>query len=184
MKIPDHAKKVFSGQMFEVYQWPQTLFDGSEQTYEAVKRPDSVQVIAVRGDKVLISDEEQPGRGRFYSLFGGVQETGETPLQAAQRELREESGMTSEKWEAYRQFESPGRVVWNVHVFVARDCVSAGAPQLDAGEKIAVKTLSIDEFFALLREENFRGREMLFDLALEYQTEAGKKRIRSWLMDA
>lgn len=181
MNIPPHAKKVFSGRMFEVYQWPQQVFDGSEQTYEVIKRPDSVQIIAVQGESLVIADEEQPGRAPFLSLFGGVKENGEEPLEAAKRELLEESGLVSEDWEVYRVFESPGRVAWNVTIFLARDCRDGGGQQLDAGEKITPKIVSPEEFFTLLRDPNFRGREMLFDLALEQTDQAGKERIHNWL---
>lgn len=181
MKIPPEAKKVFAGLQFDVYQWAQKMFDGSERTFEAVKRPDSVQVIAVQGENIVISNEEQPGRGRFHSLFGGVKEEGEKPLAAAKRELLEESGLASQDWELYRVFSSPGRVLWNVHIFIARDCRKAGGQALDAGEKITPKSVSLDELFSLLGKTDFRGRELLFDLAVEYQAAAGKKRIRQYL---
>jgi ADP-ribose pyrophosphatase len=181
MKIPPEAKKVFAGSQFDVYQWAQKMFDGSEEVFEVVKRPDSVQVIAVSGDNLVISDEEQPGRGRFYSLFGGVKEKGEDPLEAAKRELREESGLASTDWELYRVFCSPGRVLWDVHIFIARDCRKAGDQALDAGEKITPQSVSVDTFFAMLGKTDFRGRELLFDLAVEYQTAAGKERIRQYL---
>lgn len=182
MKIPPEANIVFQGQLFSVYQWQQTMFDGSQQTFEVVKRPDSVQVIAVQDGRMVIADEEQPGRGRFHSLFGGVKEEGEDALAAAKRELREESGLSSEDWELSRVFESPGRVMWDVHIYIARNCLKTDGQQLDPGEKITPASLSIDEFFAALKQPNFRGREMLFDLALAYQTPQGKERITNWLL--
>ena len=57
-KIPEHAKKVFEGVLFDVYQWEQECFDGSHATFEAVERLGSVNVIPVVGDKILINDEE------------------------------------------------------------------------------------------------------------------------------
>ncbi|KKP89624.1 MAG: NUDIX hydrolase [Candidatus Moranbacteria bacterium GW2011_GWC2_37_73] len=32
--IPEHAKKVFSGTFFDVYQWEQEMFDGSKKIKE------------------------------------------------------------------------------------------------------------------------------------------------------
>ena len=60
--IPPHAKRVFKGVIFEVYQWEQEMFDGSVETYEALKRADTAQVIATRRNKILIPLEEQPRR--------------------------------------------------------------------------------------------------------------------------
>lgn len=38
--IPPNAQRVFSGKIFDVYQWPQPLFDGSIATFEVAKRLD------------------------------------------------------------------------------------------------------------------------------------------------
>ena len=45
--MPEHAKKVFSGVMFDVYQWEQEMYDGSTATFEKLTRPDTAQVIPV-----------------------------------------------------------------------------------------------------------------------------------------
>src|SRR3990167_5280393 len=57
--IPDTAKRVFRGQIFDVYQWPQKMFDNSTQTFEMLRRPDTIAVIAVVEDKILILDDEK-----------------------------------------------------------------------------------------------------------------------------
>ena len=69
MKIPDNAKLVFKGVIFDVYQWQQELFDGSQATFEALKRPGTVQVIPTVGDRVLLSYEEQPGKPRRHTFL-------------------------------------------------------------------------------------------------------------------
>ena len=53
MKIPKNAKCVFTGIVYDVYQWEETNFDGSPATFEAVKRHDSVQVIPTDGKHVI-----------------------------------------------------------------------------------------------------------------------------------
>lgn len=46
-KIPSHAVKVFSGVIFDVYQWQQELFNGETATFEALRRPSTVVIIPV-----------------------------------------------------------------------------------------------------------------------------------------
>ena len=46
-----------------------------------------------RGDRVLLVRRDRPPRKGEWSLPGGVQELGETVLQAAVREVREETGL-------------------------------------------------------------------------------------------
>jgi 8-oxo-dGTP diphosphatase len=55
------------------------------------RRAFSVAVYARRGDRVLVIEHR---RLRTWLPIGGELEAGETPLEAAARELREETGMT------------------------------------------------------------------------------------------
>jgi 8-oxo-dGTP pyrophosphatase MutT (NUDIX family) len=145
-KIPPHAQCVFTGIIYDVYQWEQVLFDGSVATFECLKRPDTVVVIPVQGTKVFYARQEQPNKPLFISLFGGRAEKGEAPLEAAKRELLEETGLISNNWEQIRCYVAPSKIDWKVYFFVARDCLKTADQTLDAGEKIEVCTASIDDF--------------------------------------
>ena len=91
--IPENAKLVFKGQIFDVYQWEQELFDGSRATFERLKRPDTAVVFGVLPDgKILLTEQEQPGKPPYIGATGGRIDKGEEPLAAAKRELLEESG--------------------------------------------------------------------------------------------
>ena len=92
MKIPEVAKCVFQGIFFDVYHWPQDMYDGSTRTFEMLKRKPSVDIIATQGDRILLTEEEQPNKGKFVSIPGGQLEEGESFLACAKRELLEETG--------------------------------------------------------------------------------------------
>ena len=58
--LPETAKKVFNGILYDVYHWQQELFDGSSATYEKLKVKDVVSVIPVTEDrKILITHQKQ-----------------------------------------------------------------------------------------------------------------------------
>lgn len=77
--IPDHAKKVFSGVLFDTYQWEQKMYDGSTAVFEKLKRPDTVVVFPVLGDgTVVLTEQEQPGKEPFIGAAGGRVDEGET----------------------------------------------------------------------------------------------------------
>ncbi len=145
MKIPKQAKRVFKGAIFEVYQWPQPMFDGSVETFEMIKRPDTAQIIATVGNKILVARERQPHFKCRIGLLGGRLNGKESPLSAAKRELREEAGLVSKKWTLFKTYEPTIKMDWTVYYFIANDCVRVSKPNLDPGEKIKIIKIDFEE---------------------------------------
>lgn len=153
MNIPKSAKKVFKGVMFDIYHWDQELFDGSTAVYEAARRKNTVLTIPTQNNKILLSFEEQPTYPAHLRLFGGRIEEGEYPLEAAQRELKEEIGYTSDDWVLYKTYDPEAIVHWNVSIFIARNAQKTHTPTPEPGEKIEIKSVSIDEFLHVMSEK-------------------------------
>ncbi len=164
MKLPPEAKLVFKGQIFEVYQWQQEMFDGSFETFEMLKRVSTVEVIATSGEKIFMSHQSQPTKHNYYSLFGGRAEEGEEPLESAKRELLEESGLVSDNWELYKVYEPMHKIDWQIFTFIAKDCRKVADQTLDVGEKIETVECSFDEFIEIVESENYWGNELTLDV--------------------
>ncbi len=147
--IPAQATCVFRGEIFDVYQWPQRIYDGSTATFEMLRRPDTVVVIAIDSDgRLLVNDEEQPNgivRHDFLPM-GRVDQEDVSVLAAAQRELREETGWEFANWRQLDVVQPEAKIEWFVHLFIAKEPIHRAAPQLDAGEKIVTKTIDLAEF--------------------------------------
>lgn len=146
--IPDNAECVFRGVIFDVYQWQQEMFDGSMQTYEMLRRPDSVTVIAIdENNEIITLTEEQPGgiRREHYIPGGRVDPEDETVLDAAKREFKEETGMEFADWRLLEVVQPEPKIEWFVHVFVARHQVGWTEPKHDVGERITIGRSSYDE---------------------------------------
>lgn len=155
--FPANATRVFKGEIFDVWQWPQKMFDGSVATFERIARPDTVDVIAVTpNNKILILNQEQPGKPPFISLPGGRLDDGEEPLAGAKRELLEETGYASNDWENFLAADQSGKLDWVLYTFVARGVAKKDDPHLDPGEKISCQEISLDEFINLLDNPLFR----------------------------
>ncbi len=161
MQIPEHAQKVFDGVIFDVYQWEQELYDGTTATFERLKRPATLLVIPEVDGKIAIADQEQPHKGKFLSLLGGRQDNDEDPLEGAKRELLEEAGIVSDKWELWKTVEPYNKVVWTIYIYIARNCKKVSSQNVDAGEKITVRELSFDEFIDTVLSEEFCGHELV-----------------------
>ncbi len=160
MKIPQNAKLVFKGKIFDVYQWEQKLYNGFLATFEALKRPSTIQIIPTIGDRVLLAYEEQPTKPLGYAFLGGRQEENEEPLVTAKRELLEETGLESDDWELLKVYEYEGKIEWSTYLFVARNCKKIAEQKLDPGEKIEVKKANFDEFLEIVSSEKFLGRDI------------------------
>ena len=153
--IPSEADCVFGGEIYKVYQWPQKMPDGSVKTFEMLRRPDTVMVIALdeAGD-VLVIDEKQPGgiiRNNHLPV-GRVDPSDESVLVAAQRELREETGCTFANWRLLDVVQMDKKIEWFTYLFLAIGGVLHRAAQhLDAGEDITVKSASLTK---VLHQDN------------------------------
>jgi len=164
MEIPSHAKCVFKGIVYDVYQWQQQTFSGEIKTYEALYRPDVAVVIAVQQDAILIAKEEQAVIGEFWSHFGGFVEKDESPLQAAKREFYEESGYMADDWHLLGVYEHPGKVSSRTHIYRAGSLSHQGKAQLDCGERIELVSISWERWLTMLKAGMFRGNEEILSL--------------------
>ena len=163
--IPEHAKKVFTGAIFDVYQWEQEMFDGSKQIFEKLRRPYTVNVIAFTEEgKIIFLDQEQPSKGSFFSLPGGRVDEGESLEDAARRELLEETGYKCESISLWHSKQIVSKMDWIVYFFVAKGCKKVSEQNLDAGEKIKVKLVDIEEFIDMIFAEKIESAEFIMKL--------------------
>jgi 8-oxo-dGTP pyrophosphatase MutT (NUDIX family) len=152
--VPDEATLAFKGMIFDTYQWPQALFDGSSHTFEMLKRPDTVTAICVVEGEILVIDDEQPYLGSRRSFPGGrVDETDASIEAAAQREVLEETGYSFQNWRLVKVSQPYRKMEWFVYVFLAWDVAGQQPAKLDAGERITVQSLSFDELRALIMKQ-------------------------------
>jgi ADP-ribose pyrophosphatase len=152
--LPDEARRMFKGMIFDTYQWPQKLFDGSEHTFEMLKRADTVTAICIVDDKILVIDDEQPHLGSRQSFPGGrVDETDEDILSAAQREVQEETGYSFKDWRLIKVWQPYRKMEWFVYVWLAWDMSAQQPPHLDPGEKITVESLDFDTVKSLVMQK-------------------------------
>ncbi len=159
--IPPQAKLAFSGEIFDVYQWEQEMFDGSTRTFEKLTRPDTASVIAVTNEgKILIADQEQPGTQKGFCLPGGRVDKGEIPLETAKRELREETGYTGGNWELLQGYSRYSKIDYCFYVYIATGVEKKSDPKLDAGEKISALSLSFREFMDMIVDEKFEDNDL------------------------
>lgn len=139
---PPTADLVYKGKLFEVWQWEQTLNNGTKSMFETLRRPDTVLVLPVLHDgQVILAEETQPGMAPMFRALGGRIEAGELPEEAARRELREESGYVADELRLWDAWQPVNKIDWAVYLYVAHGLSSPSRTTLDAGEMIGLRTL-------------------------------------------
>lgn len=161
--IPDHAEKVFSGVLFDVYQWQQEQFDGTIKTFEKAKRPDTVVVFPVLDDgRILLTKQEQPGKEPFIAATGGMIDEGEDVLTAAKRELLEESGYEAEEFILWDARHPASKIDYVVYTFIAKGLKKVSEElNLDAGEKVELMPVTFDELIEIGMRSDFNEPEIV-----------------------
>ncbi|MFA6429913.1 MAG: NUDIX hydrolase [Patescibacteria group bacterium] len=181
---PAHADRVYASHNLNVYEWPQTLYDGTTTTFDCVTRPDFVGVIAFLDAKtILLTKQEQPSRpAAFFDIPGGQVDKDETPEQAALRELQEETGYRAGQISLWKTSPYYGLVRFEQFLYIATDLtLDPTGNHEDAGEKIQVLKTPWPEAVHLALTGQIRVCEAgLAIAAMEYE-EGAKKRVREFL---
>lgn len=140
------------------------MFDGSFETLEMLKRPDTVKILAVKDAKVVVLEQEQPGHEPFFDLPGGRHDNeNESELNLAKREMAEETGLTFHTWKLLDVTQPHTKIEQFIYIFLATDFDKEVEKHLDAGEKIDVQYIDFGDFKRLVGNPKARylPRELL-----------------------
>ncbi len=121
--------------------------------YWVLEYPDWVNVIAITRDGQMIMERQyRHGAGiTGYELPSGVMEAGEIPLEAARRELEEETGYTGGEWQSWMTlYPNTSAMTNRSHSFLAIGVEPTSSQHLDATEDLSVHLLSQEEVRQLL----------------------------------
>lgn len=122
--------------------------------YYVLEYPTWVNIIAItdEGQFVLIRQYRHGIHRTCFEIVAGVSEDGEEPLQAARRELLEESGYGGGQWRELMQLSGNSSTTNNItHCFLAEGVTKVSGQHLDATEDIEIHLFSRDEVLDLLK---------------------------------
>jgi ADP-ribose pyrophosphatase len=134
------VEPLLSTPRFRVVRKSRTTSGGTMVSREVIEHPGAVAVAAVDedGHVVLIRNHRLAVGTTLIEIPAGTLAEGETPLEAARRELAEETGYRAESWRLITQlWMSPGILRERMHVYHAAG-LRAGTPSPEETEEIEV----------------------------------------------
>jgi len=175
MKPP---KVVYEGPVFSVESGIVAEPGGVLARRDIVRHSGSVAVLPVlKGRRIVLIAQYRCAFGeKVLEVPAGRIDRGETPLQAAKRELREEIGLGARKWERIQRIlPTPGYSDETVTLFRASDLFpSPGTP--DADERIELRPMSLTKALEMMMRRRIQDAKTVVALLHERTRRAGSAR--------
>jgi ADP-ribose pyrophosphatase len=147
------SKEVYSCRLFRVSEDVARDESGFELNRSVVRHPGSAVMMAVddRDQVLLVRQYRLPADRTLWELPAGKLDPGETPLQAARRELKEETGYAAETWTPLVSYwPSPGYSEEKMHLFLATGLTAGEATPMD-DERIETRWFTPEHLQEMIR---------------------------------
>jgi ADP-ribose pyrophosphatase len=175
------SKEVLKNKLFTVVDEVARDNSGFEIHRNIVRHPGSAVMMAVDDkDRILLVKQFRlPAAKDLWELPAGRIDPGETALQAAKRELHEETGYKAKKWvKLISYWASPGYVAEKMNLFLAQE-LTAGEQHLMGDERIEMSWFTRKQISDMIQTGKMEDGKTLvgYFLWLEYR-KTEKKVIR------
>lgn len=127
--------------------------------YWSLEYPDWINIIAITRDGQFIFERQyRHGLDSVdWELPAGVIEKGEEPIEAAKRELMEETGFGGGEWKPFMETcQNPGTCNNITHTFLAQGVELVGKQHFDDTEDLDVYLLSEEEVRRILANDEIK----------------------------
>ena len=111
--------------------------------------------VTVTGELLMVRGYRHGPRKVCLGVPGGMIEPGESPMEAAQRELLEETGYQGSEWVSLGAFTvDSNRQGGKAHIFLAKNVAQVETRKEDDSEELQIELMSSDHFLESIRQND------------------------------
>lgn len=156
----------YKGKILDVELHQVELPDGSTSTREILKHNGAVAILALTKDNevILVEQYRKAVESNTLEIPAGKLELGEDPLEAAVRELEEETGYKAEKEKFEKIFNLHPAIGYSselIIIYFVSGLENQGQQDLDDDEFVNCKKYSIEETFKLIADNKITDSKTL-----------------------
>ena len=143
-----------------------TLPNGLTVDLEVIRHPGAAAVVPMKnaGTVILIKQFRHAANGFIYEIPAGKLHPGEDPFHCAARELEEEIGYRSDRFELLSSIlTAPGFADEIIHVYKATN-LTKGMQQLDQDEVLEVVEISLPDAIKKIEDGTIRDAKTIVGL--------------------
>jgi ADP-ribose pyrophosphatase len=131
---------IYKGKKFSLEKRTKVLPNGSRMDVEALKVSGGITILPINHKKIVLVKEYRPVIGRWiYELPAGGIKSGESSMECARRELKEETGFAAKRFSyMFTSFPTPGMSTEKMHFFMASG-LKKGMQELERHELIKIR---------------------------------------------
>src|SRR5688572_14194127 len=175
------SQRVYSGRIINLDVDTVRFPNGSTGELEMIRHPGAAAVVPFLGDptgedpQILLLKQYRYAAEEFlYEIPAGRLDPGETPLNCARRELREETGCEAERIEhLYTFYTTPGFTDEKIHAFMAVGLIH-GESRHETDELITVETLTLSHAVGLIEKGEIKDAKTALSIRYAAGFKAGR----------